>query len=112
MRESGLGFIERHIEPLIETDCPDDMIFTMPEEVEGVLNQIDSKAQIVLVIPPVLCESVVEIKGFAVIDGNQWPGAKDPSNYYDDHHLIADGAKSYSGWLAEKLILLSAEPSL
>ena len=48
---------------------------------------------------------------FKVIDGNQWPGSKDPSNYYDDHHLVATGAESYSGWLAEKLIRLSAEPS-
>lgn len=109
---SGLGFIKRHLEPLHEIDCPDHMSLTLPQEVLDLLNQIDSKAQTILVIPPVLCEREVDLTGFEVIDGNLWPGAKDPRNYYDDHHLVADGAESYSGWLAEKLILLSAEPSL
>ena len=109
---SGLGFIERHIEPLIEIDCTDKPSQTMSKEVVEILNQIASKAQTILVITPVLCEREVDLTGFEVIDGNLWPGAKDPSNYYDDHHLVASGAESYSGWLAEKLIFLSADPSL
>ena len=41
----------------------------------------------------------------AWIDGNAWHGAKTPSFYYDDHHLVAEGAASYSRWLAAELNL-------
>ena len=108
---SGLGFIERRIEPLNSISCPETSRDSMPEEVQEVLNQMASKSELIIVIPPVLCENDLNVTGFKVLDGNQWPGSKDPSNFYDDHHLVATGAESYSGWLAEKLIRLSAEPS-
>ena len=110
---SGLGFIERLVESVETVDCnvPEKVI--MPNEVKEVLIQISQKTNdVVLVIPPVLCESKLELEGFTVIDGNLWPGAKDKSNFYDDHHLVSEGAKSYSGWLSKKLILLSKDPSL
>ena len=109
---SGLGFIERHVESVDSVDCNEPDKIIMPNEIKEVLIQMSQKTNVVLVLPPVLCESKLEIEGFTVIDGNLWPGAKDKSNFYDDHHLVSEGAKSYSGWLSEKLILLSKDPSL
>jgi hypothetical protein len=109
---SGLGFIERQVEAVKGFDCPKESHKEMSQELSDVVSQMSQKVDIILVIPPVLCDTHFDISGYSIIDGNLWSGAKDPSNYYDDHHLVASGADSYSGWLAEKLILLTTEPSL
>jgi hypothetical protein len=61
----------------------------------------------ILVHPPVIgCEAVTlppELDGISTIDGNAWPGKVDFTNYYDDHHLLHDGAQAYSAWLAERI---------
>lgn len=61
----------------------------------------------ILIHPPVIgCEAVVlppELAGFPVIDGNTWPGKADFTNYYDDHHLVHEGAQAYSAWLAKRI---------
>ena len=111
---SGLGFVERNRESISDIDCVTEVKYSMSEEYLEVLQGMSSEVNVVVVIPPVLCglEYEIDIAGLHVIDGNDWPGARDKSNYYDDHHLVTDGARSYSGWLVEKLILLSADPSL
>ena len=111
---SGLGFVERNRESISHIDCVTDVKYTMPEEYLELLDEVASKEKVIVVIPPVLCgmEFEIDLFGLNIIDGNEWPGARDKSNYYDDHHLVADGARSYSGWLVEKLILLSTDPSL
>ena len=106
---SGLGFVERNKPPIDSVDCPDESSKTMSSEYLQLLADISSKAQTIVVIPPVLCGQ--ELDALIAIDGNDWPGSKDLNNYYDDHHLMAEGAKDYSGWLAEKLIRLSQDPS-
>ena len=75
----------------------------------------DRDIQFVLINPPQLCEESFEMPpcfdGLAYIDGNAWPGAKKPQNFYDDHHMVEAGALSYSAWLAPELaILAAAEP--
>ena len=111
---SGLGFVERNRENISHIDCVTDVKYTMPEEYLKLLDEVASKEKVIVVIPPVLCgiEFEIDLLVLNIIDGNEWPGARDKSNYYDDHHLVADGARSYSGWLVEKLILLSTDPSL
>ena len=37
------------------------------------------------------------------IEGNDWPGAKSPHLYYDDHHLVGKGAQQYSQWLVTQV---------
>ena len=44
------------------------------------------------------------------IDGNQWPGAKLPSNFYDDHHLVGEGAQRYSEWLSLQVSQIQKVP--
>lgn len=65
----------------------------------------------ILLHPPVLgCQAIPlppELKHVQVIDGNAWPGKKDFTNYYDDHHLVHRGAQSYSTWLAAQVADLS-----
>jgi hypothetical protein len=67
-------------------------------------------AELILLAPPMTCEGpspwLENVKGSAGlrrIDGNEWPRAKVDTMYYDDHHLRAQGAQSYSDWLASKL---------
>ena len=59
-----------------------------------------------VVNPPQLIEEEFQIPESLLdltwIEGNQWPGAKVPSNYRDDHHLVGTGAISYSQWLAQQ----------
>ena len=64
-------------------------------------------AHTILLNPPQLCEESFPtpdcFSDVLYIDGNDWPGAKTPSHYYDDHHLVDNGAASYSVWLSEEL---------
>ena len=63
-----------------------------------------------LLNPPQLCEEEFDqpecFEGLTYIDGNGWPGAKTPPNYYDDHHLVGAGARDYSDWLAREIAKL------
>jgi len=112
----GLGFVAREKPAIGKVECAEKQNVVMSVEVGLALLSMIDKAQIVFIIPPVLCpDSLVlppSLHGIAVINGNLWPGASSASNYYDDHHLISSGAASYSGWLSERLILLDTEPSL
>tara|TARA_B110000444_G_scaffold259200_1_gene302196 strand:- start:1252 stop:2175 length:924 start_codon:yes stop_codon:yes gene_type:complete len=112
----GLGFVARDKPALDMVICDMPSVAMMSKEVETSLLSIMNKSQIIFIIPPTLCPDTIilptSLLGIDVIDGNLWPGALSPSNYYDDHHLISSGASSYSGWLSERLILLDTEPSL
>ena len=112
----GLGFVAREKPVIIQVECAEKQTVVMSVEVELALLSMINKTQTIFIIPPVLCpDSLVippSLHGIEIINGNLWPGASSPSNYYDDHHLISSGAASYSGWLSERLILLDTEPSL
>ena len=43
------------------------------------------------------------MKGLKWIEGNDWSGAKNPRNFYDDHHLVGEGAQRYSRWLTKQV---------
>lgn len=63
--------------------------------------------ELMLVNPPQLLEESFThpscMQGITWIEGNEWPGAKDPRNFYDDHHLVGEGAQRYSRWLAKQV---------
>lgn len=71
--------------------------------------------QLVLVHPPLLgCEAPSlppSLSMLPVIDGNQWPGADDFTNFYDNHHQVAAGAAEYSQWLAGQIAALAGRDS-
>ena len=114
----GLGFVARSFTPLDSITC--DTIHKSMSDYE--CSAIDEMAQLcalreiqlVLINPPQLCEESFKrpacFDGLAYIDGNRWPGAKTPSNFYDDHHLVESGALSYSAWLAEQIASLLQAP--
>lgn len=116
----GLGFVSSEVKGIESVEC-DELIVEMPPEICEVLIGMISKvthhgAETILLNTPQLCEETFDtppcFEGVIYIDGNGWPGAKTPSNYYDDHHLVAEGAASYSIWLAEELNRLVTDPSL
>ena len=81
---------------------------TISNAITKIADLCESKGvMLVLVNPPQLVEEVFErpscTREFIWIDGNLWPGAKTPSNYYDDHHLVGEGAKRYSKWLSNQV---------
>lgn len=103
------GFVFRTNEPLqtIPPDSPKSV--SMNSANDASIMRIrrtceDNGIQLVVVNPPQLIEEEFQIPaclyGLTWIEGNQWPGAKVPANYRDDHHLIGTGAVSYSRWLA------------
>jgi hypothetical protein len=112
----GLGFVSRDKQPLDSLDCPTKTRRTMPTELEAILLSMSERSDLILLIPPVLCPAEYTIpkslNGLRVVDGGVWPGASNSNNFYDDHHLNSSGAASYSGWLAEELTRLDADPSL
>jgi len=103
----GLGFVARDKAPLSDNPCNDSTSYSMPASMSNALLEIDQHTELVLLVPPTLCEvqwSLPEsLSHIPVIDGASWPSATNPSMYYDDHHLVANGAESYSAWLAEQL---------
>lgn len=103
----GLGFVARDKEPLSENPCEGSNSYSMPASMSNALLEIDQQTDLILLVPPTLCEvqwSLPEsLSHIPVIDGASWPSATNPSMYYDDHHLVANGAESYSVWLAEQL---------
>lgn len=114
----GLGFVARSFAPLDSITC--DTVHKSMSDFE--YNTIDEMAELcahrdillVLINPPQLCEESFDkptcFDGLAYIEGNRWPGAKTPSNFYDDHHLVDAGALSYSAWLAEQIASLLHAP--
>jgi hypothetical protein len=107
----GLGFVSSDVEPIEYVDC-DDINVEMSDETCEILREMISKAslngaQTILLNPPQLCEESFPtpdcFSDVLYIDGNDWPGAKTPTHYYDDHHLVDHGAASYSAWLSEEL---------
>lgn len=110
----GLGFVARSFAPLDSIEC-EDLYREMSEfECEAITDMRAeceaAGAQLVLINPPQLCEETFEMpvcfEGLTYIDGNRWPGAKTPQNFYDDHHLVEAGALSYSAWLAAEIAKL------
>jgi hypothetical protein len=112
----GLGFVAREIMPIDSISCPVMTPLLMPSELEAILHSMSHKADLILLIPPVMCPAEFampeSLNGMRLVDGRVWPGASNANNYYDDHHLTSSGAASYSGWLSEELTRLVAEPSL
>lgn len=110
----GLGFVERHYPQLPEApDCHHPQRLAFREDLCELLNQIrhqctDASASLVLILPPELCPEPYDRPecwaNIPIIDGNEWPGANSPAQYYDEHHLVAAGARSYSDWLSRELL--------
>ena len=103
----GLGFVARDKAPLTQNPCQGIKSYVMPTSMSNALLEIEQYSDLVLLVPPTLCEvhwSLPEsLSHLPVIDGSSWPSATNPRMYYDDHHLVAYGAESYSVWLAEQL---------
>ena len=111
---SGLGFVLRSFPALkampATTPSSGRWSSTALEAVDAARKLCEQHGvSLVLLTPPQLVEQQLDgrpsLSGMAWIDGNAWHGAKTPSFYYDDHHLVAEGAASYSRWLAAELNL-------
>jgi hypothetical protein len=107
----GLGFVSSDVAPIESVVC-DDIDVEMSDETCEVLRGMIAKASLngahtILLNPPQLCEESFPrpdcFSDVLYIDGNDWPGAKTPIHYYDDHHLVDKGAASYSVWLSKEL---------
>jgi hypothetical protein len=110
----GLGFVARSFDALDSIEC-ESLNRSMSDTECGYIEEISTHCeersiQLILINPPQLCEETFEMPpcfdGLAYIDGNAWPGAKTPRNFYDDHHLVEAGALSYSAWLAQQIASL------
>lgn len=107
----GLGWVERTFPPIDSIECETERVDMSAYEcnaVESIRAVCESKGiQLILLNPPQLCEEDFDLpecfKGLTYIDGNHWPGANTPPNYYDDHHLVGAGARNYSEWLAREI---------
>ena len=109
-RYSGLGFVERSLPAIKTVDCDSVRTLEFPPQLSAIVDSF--RYETILIIPPLYCpDDYVFPESFTVIDGGQWPGASYKSSYYDDHHLNASGALTYSGWLSEELIRLTTDPS-
>lgn len=108
----GAGFVARSY-PALEAPpaCPEDLR-SFPPDACAALEAMAQRCaahgtQLLLIHPPQLCpETWVRPacwRDLPLIDGLAWPGASDPSHYYDDHHLTAAGAAAYSRWLAPQI---------
>ena len=111
-RYEGQGFVFRTFPALTEMPTEEAKTVSMSKAISNTITKIadlcESKGvMLVLVNPPQLVEEVFErpscTREIIWIDGNLWPGAKTPSNYYDDHHLVGEGAKRYSKWLSNQV---------
>jgi len=108
----GQGFVFRTFSALSELPSEDPRDVSMSSTVSDALLSIsdvcDSRGvKLMLINPPQLVEEGFDpsifARDFIWIDGNEWPGAKIPSNFYDDHHLVGEGARRYSEWLSERV---------
>ena len=107
----GLGYVANDVEPIESVIC-DDVDVEMSDATCEILRGMIAKASLngahtILLNPPQLCEESFPrpdcFSDVLYIDGNDWPGAKTPIHYYDDHHLVDKGAASYSVWLSKEL---------
>ncbi|MDE0980049.1 MAG: hypothetical protein OSA78_08645 [Flavobacteriales bacterium] len=114
----GLGFVGRSFDALDSIEC-ESLTRSMSDTECSYLIEISTHCaersiQLILINPPQLCEEIFDMPTcfdtLAYIDGNEWPGAKTPSNFYDDHHLVEAGALSYSAWLAQQIASLLHAP--
>ena len=103
------GFVFRTFPPLGEIPEDEEISVTMTSKECGDIQAIaemclENKIELLLVNPPQLVEEKFDkpecMKGLKWIEGNDWSGAKDPRNFYDDHHLVGEGAQRYSRWLS------------
>lgn len=107
------GFIASHREPNKDEPFPCHEKFEARSwKQQKALDRIQNlcaehQIKLIVINPPQLCEERFEppnlISNSTWINGNEWPEAKNPTLYYDDHHLIAKGAEYYSVWLASQL---------
>lgn len=107
----GRGFVFRTNEPLqnIPADSPKSVSLNPAHDasIMRIRRTCEERGiHLFVVNPPQLIEEEFQIPESLLdltwIEGNQWPGAKVPSNYRDDHHLVGNGAISYSHWLAKQ----------
>ena len=107
----GHGWVERTFPPIDSIDCKTEHVEMTDYEcsaVKSIRAMCEARgAQLILLNPPQLCEKAFDLPScfekLTYIDGNRWSGAKTPSNYYDDHHLVGKGARDYSTWLAGEI---------
>ena len=107
----GLGFVASDVKPIESVVC-DDLFVEMSDATCEILRGMIAKAslndaQTILLNPPQLCEESFPtpdcFSDVLYIDGNDWPGAKTPSYYYDDHHLVDKEQPVIPLWLSEEL---------
>ena len=115
----GQGFVFRTFPALsdLPVDEPTNVIMssTVSEALLRISDLCDSRGvNLMLINPPQLVEEVFDpskfVREFNWIDGNEWPGAKNPSNFYDDHHLVGQGAQLYSEWLSLQVAHIQKDP--
>lgn len=118
-RYEGRGFVFRTFPALSEVPSDDPRNVRMSSTVSEAFLRISDLCEsrgvkLMLVNPPQLMEEVFDpstlARDFIWIDGNQWPGAKLPSNFYDDHHLVGEGAQRYSEWLSLQVSQIQKVP--
>lgn len=106
------GFVFRTFPPLEEIPEDEEISVTMTPDECGDIQAIaeiclQHDIELLLVNPPQLVEEQFVtpecMTGLKWIEGNEWSGAKDPRNFYDDHHLVGEGAQRYSRWLAKQV---------
>ena len=105
----GRGFVFRANEPLQKIPADSSKAVSLTPAQDASIMRIRRTCEergihLFVVNPPQLIEEEFQIPqsllGLVWIEGNKWSGAKVPSNYRDDHHLIGTGAINYSQWLA------------
>lgn len=115
----GQGFVFRTFPALsdLPVDEPTNVIMssTVSEALLRISDLCESRGvKLMLINPPQLVEEVFDpskfVREFNWIDGNDWPGAKSPSNFYDDHHLVGQGAQLYSEWLSRQVAHIQKDP--
>ena len=115
----GQGFVFRTFPALSEVPSEDTRDVSMSSTVSDALLSISELCEsrgvtLMLINPPQLVEEVFDASNFTRdfiwIDGSDWPGAKTPSNFYDDHHLVGEGAQRYSEWLSLQVAQIQKVP--
>lgn len=110
----GRGFVSSAVETKDILPCDHEAVEMHPDNIEA-LQYIAERCDqlgidLVLLSPPMTCSGDLNwpecTMEFDWVDGNDWPEAKNDTMYYDDHHLRAVGANSYSDWLGNELLNL------
>lgn len=109
---SGRGFVFRTFPPLDNIPSEEPIAVNMSNaECEAFASLVGlcrkKGIELLLLNPPQLIEEEFAkpdcMEGHVWIEGNDWPGAKSPHLYYDDHHLVGKGAQQYSQWLVTQV---------